>query len=512
MEIELKLAIAPDKVRALRAHPLLRRHATGSAQEYKLSDRYFDTFDLQFWKQGAGLRVRKAGGSWMQTLKGGGEVAGGLHRRHEWESPLNGPQPDFATLRQMLDAHSDWAQLLAPPDLEERLQCVFSVDFKRTVWLLRLDSGDEIELALDRGQITHGDRRLPLSEIELELKAGSPACLLELALELMDAVPLCISHASKAQHGYALHAPQTPTVVRAQKLYLPRCANVETGFRRIATNCLAQVQGNEAAVFAGNVPEGIHQMRVGLRRLRSALGLFGDLIPLPPQLPAEIAWLSEELAGARDWEVLLESTLPSMGLSAETDMEPLRAAMQSRAEAGRERARAALGSPRYARLAIGLSAWLADTGWRPALNPKQERKLEKPLRRFARQVLTQRHAVLSKRGRRLAHAEASQRHRLRIAAKKARYAAEFFQSLYGGKRLRTYIDALSRLQDTLGRLNDMAVADALLLEIQQSGSRAEAGAAGYARGRLAAMLENELARLVPRWKRFLKKSKAAAHF
>jgi inorganic triphosphatase YgiF len=372
---------------------------------------------------------------------------------------------------------------------------------------MRLPQGDVVEFALDEGSIACGGQTSAVSEIELELKSGAPEHLFDFALQLMEHVPLRLSNSSKAARGYAMYRPQPPAAVRARPVRLARELTVEEGFRVIVANCLAQVQGNEAAVLDGRDPDGIHQMRVGLRRLRSALKLFKDVAPCPPDLLAELSWLSGELGQARDWEVLLGSTLPRMSTALPEQagaLAPLEQACATSVHEKHRQAADAVASARFARLALAFGAWLTGKRWRGARQGRRHKKLQAPLTRFSRKVLAQDQAALLRRGRRLAHADPAARHRLRIAAKKTRYASEFFQSLYPRKRIKPYVATLTELQDALGWLNDAAVADGLLASLPQADAASAelAGAAGFARGYLQAAPGLEQPELLKLWKRF----------
>lgn len=509
MEIELKLLLDPAHAAALRRHPLLRQYAIAKPYRQQLTSVYFDTPELHLRRHDAALRVRNVserGGHphhWLQTLKGGGEVAAGLHQRGEWESRVGGPRPELAALIALVGPGAGWAELLAAPALAQRLAPIFTTRVRRTTWLLRLPQGDEIELALDQGTLRHGAERQPISEIELELKSGDAARLFDFALALLEAVPLRVGNLSKAERGYALHAPQAPAVVEAARLELAAGLTVEQGFQAIAGHCLAQLQGNEAGVAQGSDPESVHQMRVGLRRLRSALGLFGDVAPCPAALRQELVWLASALGAARDWDVLVGDTLPRVaadGLDAAAWASLLQAASAA-ARQNRQQAAATVCSVRYARLLLCLGGWLQGARWRDALTAPERERLAAPLRPFATQALARRHATLKKRGKRLRGATPGERHRARIGAKNVRYAAEFFQSLFSAKRLQPYVAALTRLQGALGRLNDAGVADRLLRRLAQAQPELAPGAA-CARGDLAARGERELRQLAKSWKRF----------
>ncbi len=501
MEIELKLAIEPDAAAALRRHPLLVRHAVGPARVQRLATTYFDTPDLWLRRHGAALRVRRVAGRWIQTLKAGGDVAAGLHSRQEWETRTSGPAPDLATLRALDGIDPDWAGLLADAALGRGLGPIFTTRFRRTSWQLRLEDGTELELALDQGAAEHETARSPISEIELELKAGDPARLFELALELQAALPLRVSNVSKAERGFALRAPGPPAVVKAAPLRFPAQPTVEQGLRAIVGNCLAQIQGNEDGVTLGGDIESVHQMRVGVRRLRVALRLFARVAPAPAALQAEIKWLAAELGAARDWEVLAGITLADIesACPAATGIEPLRAAAQGLAVANRKRAAAAVDSARYARLLLTLGHWLQSASAHEGLPPAQQAALAAPLGRHAARVLKGWHRRLLKQGARLSGATPEARHQVRIVAKRVRYATDFAASLYPPRRLRRYVRALAAVQDVLGRLNDAAVAAGLLRQLAQA-DPALAESAGFANGFLSAEARRATAKLDRRWR------------
>jgi len=304
-----------------------------------------------------------------------------------------------------------------------------------------------------------------------------------------------------------LAAPQAQTLrdspVRAQPLKLKKSDTIECAFRRIAENCLAQVQGNEHSVASGHDPSSLHQMRVGLRRLRSALGLFEDALSAPASLQAELRWIAGELGAARDWDVMIDSTLPTAfdGAPADTRAQVLTQAAIDIGKRNRARAAAAIGSARYTTLIIELTRWLNECAWREPMNGDQLARLDQKIPEFACETLRKRHRKLIKRGRHLPELDAKRRHRARIAAKKLRYATEFFSSLYSKQVVRHYVAALSELQDDLGWRNDVAVGDALLKMLAADHPQA-AVAAGYARGYLASRVAADHDTLKKVWKRF----------
>ena len=214
-----------------------------------------------------------------------------------------------------------------------------------------------------------------------------------------------------------------------------------------------------AAVRRGD-PEGIHQMRVGLRRLRAALSLFKEMLQGADlrRLKTELAWLTEQLGPARDYDVLVSKALRPLR-SSNHDAEEF-AALENdfdrHRKTGLAAAKAALESRRFRRLLLDVALWLFDGDWRNNADGLETSLRKQPIGPFARQELARRMRKIAKGVRKLGAMDPRRRHKLRIAIKKVRYAREFFESLKpdGGKKIDS---ALKNLQDALGNLNDMTV-------------------------------------------------------
>lgn len=472
MEVELKLLLAPEHNDQLRQHPLLGQ----PTRVQQLSARYFDTPDLHLLRHGAGLRVRKEDGVWVQTMKAGGSVQSGLHSRNEWEGAVDRSWPRLGKLRKLVGDDAHWQAILAAPELKDRLEPLFLVNVERHLWDLEVD-GNRIEVALDVGHIDRKSQQVPVNEIELELKDGDPAGLYAFALQLLEDIPLRISNINKAQRGYLLVRDSGQAPFRAKALALAPESALGAAFCAILGNCLEHIQRNEVAVVEGHDPETLHQMRVGVRRLRSALKLFDTVAPCPPALQQDVNWLGAELGAARDWDVLLSSTLARVDVSpgGKSGLMELQALALETAHRRRGEAAQALLSPRYTRLMLTLGSWMLQTA--PLLQGSATS--------FSRHMLQQLHKKLLKRANRMQDDDAASAHRTRIAAKRGRYALEFFHALYRRKGEQQYLKTLAASQDQLGQHNDLVVADRLLQELAQAHPDA-AGAIQFARGYLMA--------------------------
>ncbi len=289
------------------------------------------------------------------------------------------------------------------------------------------------------------------------------------------------------------------------KLQLQRRASVEAGLQAILAHCLAGIEARHGPVLQDKDIEELHQMRVGVRRLRCALKLFKSVAPCPADLAGDIAWLGDTLGDARDWDVLSTSTLVPLADApdAAAQLETLRALLRDPVQQRHARVEQALLSERYAAMLQRLRAWLKDTESRNVQVHAGKNPLDLPLRRFAGHTLARAHKRMHKRGRTLStadsEADADSLHRLRAAVKQSRYAAFFFASLYRPKRISRYLDALAGMQDELGLRNDLAVADRLLQQLAQEQPDGIAASA-FARGFLLARLAKGDGKLRKRWR------------
>lgn len=502
METEIKLLARPEDLEALLHSATLQRYATTAPVEHLLTDTYFDTPERTIKNHHAALRLRKTGDHVFQTLKVDADGNGALHQRQEYETPVRGERPSFSSLRKLAGRKGKLGALLHSRTLKRRLAPIFSTRIKRTVFPLTLPQGDVVECAIDVGEITGNGAAVSVCEVELELKSGDAAHLFDLALELSGDVPLAAGTASKGERGYALLEKTDAVAIKATPVLLKKHMTVEHAFTEILGNCIGQIDANATGV-ARSDSEALHQMRVGLRRFRSALHLLDGLVAMPDALQAETDWLGNELGVARDWDVLAHATLGELSQScpAVPQLAQVTQAAMNESEQARQRAATAVTSPRYARLTLLLTQWRLSASWRDLADASTLARLDAPVIGFARQALAASHKRLLKRGHQLNGASPEARHRIRIAAKKARYASEFFQSLFNTGEVRAFVKRLSGLQDGFGRLNDVAVADRLLTTLREK-QPALAGSTDYVRGFLAASVENGGRDAKKLWRKF----------
>ncbi|MFO1237556.1 MAG: CHAD domain-containing protein [Alphaproteobacteria bacterium] len=450
-EIELKLEIEPGALAALLKADPLRARGIRFRPARRLLSAYYDSPESALLAHGIFLRVRSDGRSFVQTVKTAGE-GGLLARRGEWEWRLKGPEPDLALAQET--GLKPLAKRLRRNDLRQ----VFVSDMTRRVALVR-DGDSLLELALDQGEVRAGRRRTPVCELEIEIKAGGPEPLFALARALAALPGVGVGHLTKAARGFALAAGKPQRALRAAPVVLDPALTPQHAAAAIVDACAVQAAANLPAVARQRLPEGVHQLRVALRRLRAALAVFKDVIPAEARraLRAEAGWLAGVLGPARDLDVMtadtLKATAPPPAMA--DDMRALARTLAAARRAAWSEAVAAAASPRAAVLMIDLAEAAATLRHAPpddaaSLTDYAAGQLE---RRFE--------TVLAAAGE-IDALDVEARHELRLALKKLRYAADFFAALFPRKATKKGLKVLAALQDALGGFNDAASVDAIL--------------------------------------------------
>ncbi len=460
-EVELKLAVPPDAV------PLLQRRlrAWGRAKIARLQTTYFDTADLLLARHAMALRLRRDGARWVQTLKTGA-AQGAFSSRGEWEATVPAARLQLGRLRQ-----TPLPALLReagnPPLLP-----IFITRFARASRVIEWGAS-LVEVALDRGAVVVGAgrraRRVPLLELELELKHGHPRALFDLARQLMEgdddtaSLPLLPFAESKAARGYRLLADGTTPPLKAGASRFVASLRAGQSAQRALRHVMAVgtdlVLANTQSWMESGDPESIHQARVALRRMRSALRLWRAHAHFPKRLALELQWISRALGEVRDADVFALETLPAMlgqaGMTAAAVSE-LVAQAQARREQAHRALRITLTSGRHAHLALRLLAWAA-------VKPRKRSASKRaPLRTLAPRDLARAHAKLLNAARFFSAQSVERRHRVRILAKRLRYALDLYAVALPGDATAKFSTCLAALQDVLGELNDISVAIAAL--------------------------------------------------
>jgi inorganic triphosphatase YgiF len=477
VETELKFRVKPRKLKML-GRWQIPGGEIGERTESDLVSTYFDTGRHKLRRHGLSLRIRQAGGKQIQTIK---SVPGAQFGRGEWETEISGDAPDLGKI------DGTPLERLTSKKLRRKLKPIFETSVHRTTRPFRTRRS-EIELAVDRGRLVVGRRSSPIEELELELKKGDPDDLFHLARAVGRKAQAELYFRTKSDRGYDLAFGNNGRAVYAEPIELSEDMEAGEAFRIIGRSTVRHFAANVDAVKNLD-PEGIHQMRVGLRRLRAAISLFSRILSgkSTEKTKAQLRWLTGELAPAREIDVFVKEKI----IRAARDAVPRRGGKAIKREfAARrtealERARKAVNSERCRTLLVDVPEWieLRNTG--------TQKDAGTPIEKFAADVLHRRARKLLKQGRDLDRLSVHERHKFRIAVKKIRYAVEFFESLFPGKRKRRQIGRLSKhlkeIQDALGSLNDFIahrkLAADVALKAPVQNRRARAFVSGVVLGR-----------------------------
>lgn len=451
MEIEFKFHIPAERLKTLEA--AVRR---APVQRTRLRARYFDTADGTLAAQGAVLRLRQEGRRWVQTAKALGE--GPLHRlEHNVDLGLAragaAPMPDVQR-HAGTPVGDTLARLLA--DAGQPLVETYGTDIWRLTRELRTP-GTVVELALDTGTVTahpadgSAPRMAAVCELELELVRGKVEGLVALAYRWSQQHRLWFDTVSKAERGERLLAGTVrgPAVKAAPPRFaagdgFPSGAAVQ---RAVVAACLAQILPNASEVAAGSDDaEHIHQLRVGIRRLRTALRELDALgTGFDPAWEAPLVAAFRALGAHRDADIATQIVAP--GLRAADAPDIARPADATEAPLPGTVVR----SPGLQAALVGLIGFasqpLPDDGMAPA-----------DARRHVRERLSVLHDRTCKDGKRFDTLDVDARHAVRKRLKRLRYLAEFAAPLFDVKRAGRYLKRLAPAQDALGRANDEQLA------------------------------------------------------
>ena len=429
----------------------------------RLISTYYDTPGLALKRRVLTLRVREQGGRFIQTVKAGDLAGASLLSRGEWEDVI-------ADNRLHLEAPQSGAQL--PEDIAGYLRPIFITDIARATVEIEPLPGTPIEAAIDEGEIrvVGGAAVEPVSEIELELKSGDAAALYDIALRLLEVAPVRIEIHSKAERGYCLveGTAASPPAFHAEPVVLDPDMTVEAVLQTIGRSCLAQMLRNEAAVLAAQ-PEGVHQMRVAVRRVRSAISSLKKGLPAEDRrwVGEELGWLAGTLGPARNLDVFVTELLPPTraGLPDEPGWDDLATTLDRLRRAAYDRISEEILSKRFTATTLRLLRWLEAGGWCSCSGSEVAALPTAAIGEVAPRVLDRRWRRVRARSKGFGRLTPQERHQLRIATKKLRYTIELFESLFEENDVQKFVSKLKRLQDDLGYANDVRVAHEFVTEL-----------------------------------------------
>lgn len=441
VEVELKAALPlADLGRISR---LLARRATSSGSAF-LVTRYFDTRDCRLEAAGIALRLRDtAGQPTLQSIKAGRRALGGFQHSEEVESEIAGAHPDLAAVPDA--ALSEHLHALVGG---QRLVARFETRVRRRLFHLSLPGGT-VEIAIDRGLIRAGRRREPIAEIEFELKAGSPETLFQCAEQLLRNAPARLALPNKAERGAALArgAPLAAAVAASKPREVREGIPAGERFEQLLGLFAEAVAANLHMVLTTGEPEGPHQLRVALRRLRTALRLHRPILDerLARDLAVKARDIGRLVSPLRDADVLAGGLLIPRAAPA------LAARLGEWREGTRAAVRAGLMEQEASGLAIRLLSLAALGGWQ---RQGRRHRLVLPHEEVVRPALERMWQTIEALGDRLASLPPEERHGFRKELKKLRYATELMPVR---SEARPFLSALKRLLEDLGDLNDLTV-------------------------------------------------------
>jgi inorganic triphosphatase YgiF len=432
-----------------------------------------------------------------------------VSQRHEYECKVASPQPDLDSIpdtevRERIQALVDG----------QEIQPVIETDILRTTRHVKSPAGDEIELAVDRGQIrtlVNGHAALPVSELELELKQGTTVALFDVARRLSRKAPLSVSPESKSERGIRALEGQEITAYKAGRTELSPDCTAEEAFRVTLLHCLRHIARNVPAVAEARLPEGVHQIRVGLRRLRAALSASGGefRVRALESLRERAKTLADVFGDTRELDVSATELLaPVEEATNKPGLPQVRLILEELRRESWDRTVDLVHSDDFTGFLLDLATAIETRVWRESASHEQLFAFFRPAHDLASETLDKRLKQACRRAKHLSSLNVQQRHRLRIALKKLRYSAEFFAPIFPAKAVSEFLERLSKLQDLFGALNDAAMAETILRRVNEHAG-AHSGmelleASAFVDGWHQSRVEPTWEKAKKRWKRFIK--------
>ena len=467
-EIELKLAVLHTGSAALlekrlaRLPVLARRKTT----HQHLHNVYYDTPEQTLHRQRIALRMRHVTGEarprWVQTLKTGGAGNSALSRRGEWESTVAGTGLSQAALQD-----TPWSVIDPDGHVFQALAPVFVTVFDRTSWLVRKRDGSQVEVSLDMGKIAYANTSAPICELELELIAGQPQALFDVAQQIASHVATLPLGNSKAERGYALVQNRAHAPTLAQPPALGPRLSVQQAAQRVLREAVGQFTSNLNTLYGSEDPEVLHQARIGWRRLRTATWLFksvhaGTALPAWHALHPLLTFMGE----LRDLDVARTETLPPWQQAYTAGdhgraqkWQALEHALLQAAQLQRKALRYALEKPSVGATLLAITQWLDGAAALDAPNAAGKRR-KKHLQHWARRRMLRLHDQLQQ-----ALADSGQpdsAHRVRLLAKRLRYGIETLRPLLPPAAARRWYRQAVKLQTRIGAARDRQQAAAVV--------------------------------------------------
>ena len=445
-EHEIRFSVQPSSRASVGAW-----FATAGSKPESCETIYFDTDARALQSAGIELRVRRIEDRFVQTIKSS-DAAGSTWVRQEDETPVASFDPSMDHLAAHMPAGAIEPATLGP------LRPVFETRLNR-LRVSREHKTGLVESVFDEGHILAAGRSREISEVEHELRDGKSSALATACIEFLDRSPCAIAVEGKAARGYRLWLGGEAVPVFQKRLRVESEMPIPEAVYRILTHNFAHALANLPALADTGVPASIHQMRVGLRRLRSTIYAFTPVLATAGtrNLIVGTKRIFALLGDVRDADVFVSETLPSIPpsvLPARGRRLLAKLVAAHRAEA-LLRLQASLAGDEFARLVVEIDAWIEDGDWLSSARPIDRLLADRPIAEFASSRLQGMHRKFVKLGRRAANAgKLEDWHKVRIMAKKLRYSGEPLLAALRDEVDLNYAKSLGRLQETLGHIND----------------------------------------------------------
>ena len=463
---------------------------------------YLDTPSNHLRKAGCELRLRRNESGIKQTIKSTGPK-GSLFTRNESEIALNDFQPNLEHLRKFMKD-----QRLGRLNTDT-IAPAFRTHVTRRAVLIPTNSG-AVESVLDIGAIETENQSQQLFEVEHELKEGAPKALIKTCHDFLDRVPCSIGLEGKAARGYRLLTGKQPKPVFASKFNVPAETTLPDAIKKILQSSFQHAMANLPVYVQTGEMEAVHQFRVGIRRFRAALSAFSPIINIHParKLKSDILSVFDALGDIRNADVFLEETLPEISATtAKYDfLNPLRSQVSLYRKNNFEEVRCFLLSNDFARLVVDTNAWIDSQDWLRHDRPVDQLMSSRPIGEFAQRRLSKMTGKLLKLGGVAEHGNLEDWHRLRIMTKKVRYSSEPLIRITGSEEGLGFAKELSKLQDTLGKLNDLNSIELFLTDVAKTVRERDMNTfrerSAFCVGWGASRAERAVSDLQPSWQKF----------
>ncbi|MCF2862785.1 CYTH domain-containing protein [Pseudoalteromonas sp. Cnat2-41] len=387
-EIELKFLVSEAVIPSIPALITQFAKTVKNKPARNLQNAYFDTPSRELRALDIGLRTRCCDGICEQTIKLAGENVGGLHQRPEYNLPIDGNRPELHDF----DA-SIWPHGVQVDALADNLYPLFSTNFIRRTWLVETQAGTEIEVVLDKGEVSANANVEPICELEIELVKGERSELFSLAEKLIDNLPLRMGYYSKAARGYRLADDQPLKASKEIGLVpLSNDDSQERALEKCLSYGIAFVQKHEQCYFQKPTLKTLKRVTDGVSLIRHSLWLFSDIVEkqATERLRGELKWLLSELSWVETAIQLKTFTSKKHAyykkINAAPELTQVIGDLKS-IQPSIDDVQTIFTSTRYNLLLLDLTIWLTERGWRQSWGQAQLQAGEQPIHDLAARLL-----------------------------------------------------------------------------------------------------------------------------